>query len=46
MEIIKDKWFRWMIVGITCLVMDWVIVGALCIIWAVAQSDERDEFNN
>lgn len=35
-----------MIVGITCLVMDWVIVGVLCIIWAVAQSDERDEFNN
>ena len=46
MEIVKDKSFRWMIVGITCLVMDWVIVGALCIIWAVAQSDERDGFNN
>jgi hypothetical protein len=43
MEMIKDKWFIYMIVGITCVIMDWVIVGALCIVWALAQSDERDD---
>jgi hypothetical protein len=44
MEIIEDKWFRWMVVAVTCLAMNWVIVGVLCLIWAVVHINKHDGY--
>ena len=46
MEMIKDKSFRWMIVGIISLILNWTIIGCGCIIYAIIISDDSDELIN
>tara|TARA_R110002020_G_scaffold164657_1_gene351533 strand:+ start:7462 stop:7626 length:165 start_codon:yes stop_codon:yes gene_type:complete len=42
-KINKWRWLVVMLVGITCLTIDYAIIGAGCIIYALAISDDGDD---
>ena len=42
----RNKWLMWMLIGISCLILNWTIVGCGCIIYAMFISDDVDRDGN